>query len=204
MRDVPPVPGRPPLGSGDMDSTVNLLKRIRSGEERAREILLQRYMPVLKRLARGKVPIRARPLVDTDELVQRTMYAVFTRVDSFEHRHEGAFLAYLRTVLKNKILDIARQSNPEVTEMDGAMPDLGPSPVELVIGKERLEAYDAALEALNEQQRQAVIMRLEMGFTYEEIAVAVDCPSANAARMLISRALARMAISMSAHQDDLV
>ena len=186
-----------------MDSTVNLLKRIRSGEERAREILLRRYMPVLRRLARGKVPIRARPLVDTDELVQRTMYSVFTHVGSFEQRHEGAFLAYLRKVLKNKILDIARQSNPEVTEVDDVLPDLGPSPIELAIGKERLAAYDAALEALNEQQRQAVIMRLEMAYTYEEIAGAVDCPSANAARMLISRALARMAISMSDHQGDL-
>ena len=186
-----------------MDSTVNLLKRIRCGEERAREILLRRYMPVLRRLARGKVPIRARPLVDTDELVQRTMFAVFTHVDSFEHRHEGAFLAYLRKVLKNKILDIARQSNPEVTEVDGALPDLGPSPIELAIGKQRIEAYDAALEELSEQQRQAVIMRLEMGYTYEEIAGAVDCPTANAARMLITRALARMAVSMSDHLDDL-
>lgn len=186
-----------------MDSTVNLLKRIRSGEDRAREILLRRYMPVLRRLARGKVPLRARPLVDTDELVQRTMYAVFTHVDSFEHRHEGAFLAYLRKVLKNKILDIARQSSPETTEVGEALLALGPSPLELAIGKERLEAYDAALEGLNEQQAQAVVMRLEMGYTYEEIAAAVECPSANAARMLISRALARMAVSMSGHHDDL-
>ena len=186
-----------------MDSTVNLLVRIRSGEERAREILLRRYVPVLRRLARGKVPIRARPLVDTDDLVQRTLFAVFKHMDTFEHRHEGAFLAYLRTVLKNKILDIARQSNPEQAEVDGTIPDLGPSPIEMAIGRERLQAYEAALDSLTEPQRQAVMMRLEMGYTYEEIAGAIDCPSANAARMLITRALARMAVQMSEHLDDL-
>ena len=202
MRDETPAGSRLPF-QGDLDSTVNLLKRIRNGDTRAREVLLARYMPALRRLARGKVPKRARPLVDTDELVQRTLYSVFTHVDTFEHRHEGAFLAYLRKVLHNKILDIARQAHPEQTDLDGAIPHGGPSPIEEAIGKDRLEAYYRALESLNEQQRQAVMMRLEMGFTYEEIATAVDCPSANAARMLIGRAYVRMADMMGAHMEDL-
>lgn len=203
MRDDSAAGEGSSCGRDDLDSTVNLLKRIRSGDSRARDLLLQRYMPVLKRLARGKVPSRARPLVDTDELVQRTMTAVFQRMDSFEHRHEGAFLAYLRKVLHNKILDIARQANPELTEVDGGIPYGGPSPIEDLIGKQRLESYYRALDSLKDQARQGVIMRLEMGYTFEEIAVAIECPSANAARMLIGRALARMAALMSGHQEDL-
>jgi RNA polymerase sigma factor (sigma-70 family) len=203
MRDEPPVGARLPGSHGDLDSTVHLLQRIRTGDARAREVLLRRYLPVLKRLARGKVPSRARPMVDTDELVQRTVCAVFSHVDSFEHRHEGAFLAYLRKVLHNKVLDIARQAYPEKVDVAGSIPWVGPSPIEEMIGKQRLEAYYRALEALSDQQREAVVMRLEMGFTYEEIAVAVECPSANAARMLIGRALARMAVDMSRHADDL-
>lgn len=200
MGDETPAGDRSPRG--DLDSTANLLKRIRTGDARAREILLARYLPVLRRLARGKVPSRARPLVDTDELVQRTMHAVFAHVDTFEHRHEGAFLAFLRKVLHNKILDVARQANPELSEVDGGIPYGGPSPLEELIGRDRLESYYRALETLNEQQRQAVVMRLEMGFTYEEIALGVGCPSANAARMLIGRALLRMTDVMRVHRED--
>jgi RNA polymerase sigma-70 factor (ECF subfamily) len=207
MRDEPPAEGRPPLGRddcgrGDMDSTVDLLRRIRAGDTRARDLLYRRYFPVVKRLARGKVPDRARPLYDTDELVHRTMNAAFAHVGTFEHRHEGAFLAFLRKVLHNKIRDIARLTNPELVEMDGGIPHGGPSPLEATIGTQRLEAYYRALEGLNEQQRQAVTLRLEAGYTYEEIASAIECPSANAARMLIGRALARMAVMMSAHMED--
>jgi DNA-directed RNA polymerase specialized sigma24 family protein len=39
-------------------------------------------------------------------------------------------------------------------------------------------------------------MRVEMGFTYAEIAEALGGPSANAARMLVTRALVRMAEAM--------
>lgn len=207
MRDEPPAEGLPPHGRldpgrGEMDSTANLLRRIHAGDDRARDLLYRRYFPVVKRLARGKVPGRARPLVDTDELAQRTMFAAFTHVDTFEDRHEGAFLAFLRKVLHNKIRDVARLANPELVEVDGGIPHGGPSPLEDLIGKQRLEAYYRALEHLGEQQRQAVTLRLEAGYTYDEIAAAVECPSANAARMLIGRALARMAVIMSDHMDD--
>jgi len=203
MRDDSAAGDGSSRGRDELDSTVDLLKRIRAGDERARDLLLQRYMPVLRRLARGKVPMRARPLADTDELVQRTMTAVFQHMDTFEHRHEGAFLAYLRKVLHNKILDIARQTHPEVTEVDGAIPYGGPSPIEDLIGRQRLESYYRALECLKEQARLAVILRLEMGYTFEQIAVAIECPTANAARMMVGRALTRMAEIMSGHQEDL-
>jgi RNA polymerase sigma-70 factor (ECF subfamily) len=42
------------------------------------------------------------------------------------------------------------------------------------------------------------MLRVEMGFTYPEIAQAIGAPSANAARMTVVRALARLAEAMNA------
>jgi RNA polymerase sigma-70 factor (ECF subfamily) len=53
--------------------------------------------------------------------------------------------------------------------------------------------YERALQALPDPQRQAVVLRLEFGLTYPEIALELESSSANAARMLVSRSLTRLA-----------
>ena len=59
-----------------------------------------------------------------------------------------------------------------------------------------MEQYEAALEQLGETQREAVMLRVEFGFSYAEIAQALDIPSANAARMCVCRALEKLAALM--------
>jgi len=61
------------------------------------------------------------------------------------------------------------------------------------IGTDAAEAYEAALVKLSNEQREAVMMRIELGFSYQQIAEAQDRPSANAARMVVARALVRLA-----------
>ena len=61
------------------------------------------------------------------------------------------------------------------------------------MGRETLEAYEAGLMKLTDEQREAVVLRVEMGLTYQEIADAMESPSPNAARMLVARGLARLA-----------
>ena len=63
----------------------------------------------------------------------------------------------------------------------------------MTIGLRALQAYEDALEHLTDDQRAAVTLRLEMGCRHEEIAVLLGKPSANAARMLVTRGLVRMA-----------
>jgi hypothetical protein len=54
-------------------STLVLLNRASGGDERARNALYSRYLPRLQRWARGRLPHKARGLVDTDDLVQDTL-----------------------------------------------------------------------------------------------------------------------------------
>ena len=49
---------------------------------------------------------------------------------------------------------------------------------------------------LGERDREAVILRVEFGYSHEEIAEAIGSPSANAARMTVARALVRLAEEM--------
>ncbi len=188
----------------DLEKTADLLTRIRAGDPRAREILARRYLNDLRRLAHGRLPRAARGMIDTGDLVQKTVIRALDHLEAFESRGEGAYLAYLRTILYNLIHDEARRVRrvPGQEELSEDLAHADPSPLDETIGRERVEAYEKALESLTPQQQQAVICRVEYGMTYEEVRRAIDAPSANAARMLIGRALVRLAQEMKAHRDE--
>jgi RNA polymerase sigma-70 factor (ECF subfamily) len=65
------------------------------------------------------------------------------------------------------------------------------------MGKEGFERYEAALATLGEVEREAVIARIELGCSFQEIAALVGKPSADAARMLVARAVGKLAAVMS-------
>jgi RNA polymerase sigma-70 factor (ECF subfamily) len=182
-------------GHGGVESTTVLLGRVRDGDAAARDELVRRLLPRLRRWAHGRLPRYARDLSDTDDLVQVTLLRALDRVSEFESQREGAFLAYLRRIVLNAVRDELRRAarRPARTELGESLPQPGPSVVEQAIGRETVEAYEAALATLPEEQREAVIMRVEFGYTYPEIAEALGKPSANAARMAVSRALLRVA-----------
>ena len=178
----------------DLESTAAILNQIRQGDTTARDRLVSRFLPALQRWARGRLPARARDLADTDDLVQVTLLRALDRVMDFEPQRTGAFFAYLRRILQNQILDHIRRVNRRPGQMPlmENLSDNKPSPLVMAIGKETLEAYEKALAKLTEEQQEAVMLRLELGFTHREVAMAIGSPSANAARMLVARALVRL------------
>jgi non-specific serine/threonine protein kinase len=174
--------------------TAVLLEDIRRGDPRAVDRLVVRYLPILRRWAHGRLPGRARNLTDTDDLVQVALIRGLGRVQSFENRGTGAFLSYMRQILRNQIRDELRRgsSRADFSELPSDLPDEGASPLQAAIERESVERYEAALATLPEKQREAVVMRLEMGFTYREIAEMLGSPSEEAARISIRRSLARL------------
>jgi len=178
-----------------------LVERARSGDAAAREQLARRCVEALGRFARGRVPHSVRGRLDTDDLVQTAVMRAFERLQSFERRGHGSFLANLRTIVLNQIRDEARRLSSRTAheEVGSALPQVGPGPIEVAIGREFAEAYEAALVRLPAQQREAAILRLEMAYSYEEIAEAVGNASPNEARMMVARALVRLAHEMESH-----
>ncbi len=181
-----------------MESTLSLLELLRSGNLRARDRLIERYLPILHSWAHGRLPSRARSLSDTEDLVQITLLRALDHLEEFEVRREGAFLAYLRRILMNAIRDELRRSanSPHREEVTEAIPDRQASLLDEAIGRETMETYEAALSRLPEETQEAVIMRIEFGYSYDQIADALGKPTANAARMTVARALVQLAEAM--------
>ncbi len=186
----------------DLESTALLLEQIRAGDDSARERLVARFLPLLQRWAHGRLPNYARALADTDDLVQVSLVRALDHLEGFEIRREGAFLAYLRRILMNSLRDEIRRAQRRPTDdldgLDVASPDR--SLLEQQIGREALEAYESALSRLTEPQQEAVIMRIEFGYSYPQIAAATGS-TPNAARMLVARALVRLAEEMDVHRE---
>jgi RNA polymerase sigma-70 factor (ECF subfamily) len=188
------------VAPSELESTASLLVRVRGGDAAARDRLVERFLPALQRWARGRLPVRARGLFDTDDIVQITLLRALDRVQDFEPRHQGAFLAYLRQILLNQVRDQVRSAGrrPVEDSLPVAHPDPGASPLEEAIGAETLANYEAALAQLTPEQQEAVLLRIEFGMSYPVIAEALGSPSANAARMLVWRGLVRLAEVMDA------
>jgi RNA polymerase sigma-70 factor, ECF subfamily len=190
-------------GSGanpsDPESSFALLMRARDGDGTAKNELFARYLPRLQRWAHGRLPTWARGAVDTGDLVQDTLLQVFQKIGAFQPQHEGAFLGYLHQALMNRIRDeIRRAQRRGLSEsLDSERPTLEPSPLERAIGQQALENYEAALQRLRPADREAIVLRIELGLSVPEVAQALCKPSVAAAHMAISRALVRLTKEMS-------
>jgi RNA polymerase sigma factor (sigma-70 family) len=178
-----------------------LLERLRNGEHDAREELLRRYWPRLERWARGRLPQSARDLYDTVDVVQDTFLAALGRLEGFEPENSASLQAYLRTAVLNRIRSLARRSRQRGEKLPLAYEpqDLGPSPLEELIGRDALDRYERALARLRGEDRQVIHLKIELDLPYEELALELGKPSITAARMAVSRALYRLTREMQHH-----
>jgi RNA polymerase sigma-70 factor (ECF subfamily) len=189
-------------GSPDLTSTVELIRKVRLGDRAAHDRLASRFLAPLRRWAAGRLPRRARTMIDTDDLVQDTLMRTMQRVDVLDPQKEGGFQSYLRQAVINRIRDEVRRAGARprgpVPEQEPEAVD--PSPLEEVLGAEALARYDAAIVRLRPDDREAVLARVELGLDYGEIAEALGKPSRDAARMAVSRALLRLAKEVARDQ----
>jgi len=199
---MPIHPGRHPDTASTQpltsEATVDLLVLVKQGDQLALDRLLQRCIPALRRWAHGRLPLFARGMQDTADLVQDAVFVAMSRLDVFEARHQGALQAYLRQSIMNRIRDLIRQRNrrPVQTEMPEQLSDEAASPLDLAIGSENLDRYEKAVQRLDPADREAIVGRIELQYSYEELALALDKPTPAAARMAVTRAMKRLAKEM--------
>lgn len=186
----------------DLESTRTLLLRIRDGDAKAREALLGRFLPSLQRWAHGRLPQGVRDLTETDDLVQVALLRALPHFERFDPRRPGAFMSYLHQILINLIREEMRRTSrrPGHEPLPDDLPEDRPELLERTLGRNSIEAYEEALASLTDEQQQAVVLRLEFGFSHQEIAHLLGRPSANAVRMQIARGLTRLAEKMDAYR----
>jgi RNA polymerase sigma-70 factor (ECF subfamily) len=192
-------PSVPTDRRAQVESSFVLVLRARDGDDEALESLCRRYLPRLERWAHGRLPGWARGTLDTQDLAQEALVQAIQRIRNFEPRHEGAFQAYVRQALLNRIRDEIRRVRRRgaADALSSHEPASDPSPLEQAIGRETLDRYESALQRLRPPDRQAIVARIEMGFAYPEVAEALGKPSIAAAQMAVSRALVKLAREMT-------
>jgi RNA polymerase sigma factor (sigma-70 family) len=178
----------------DAESSIELLRLARSGDQHALDSLLRRYLPALRRWAHGRLPRWARDIAETEDLVQESVAETLKHLARIDVERDGALHAYLRVAVMNRIRNELRRAarHPRQVELDPETPLTSLSPLEIAIGSETLARYESALGRLSSTEREAISGRLELGLSFDELAHALDKPSPDAARLTVTRAVVRL------------
>jgi RNA polymerase sigma factor (sigma-70 family) len=177
-----------------------LIALARAGDSHALNALLTRQKASLKTWARGRLPQWARRAVDTNDLIQEALLQTLRHIHTFDDRGRGALQAYLREAVRNRIRDeLRRVSRRPVHEaLDEAMRDHGgASPFDAAAEEERMRRYKTSLALLTDNERMLVVGRMEMSYTYEQLALATGRSTAEAARVAVRRAVLKLAVKMA-------
>ena len=175
-------------------SSLRLLQRARHGHSSALNRLFERNLGPVMRWAHGRLPQWARTAADTADLVQDAMLQTFRRLNGFEVRGPRALQAYLRQAVQNRINDEMRRIGRRgvMRELPADVAGSERSPLDAAVAAETTERYKAALMRLSSSDRELIVGRFELGFTYEQLALAFDRSSPDSARMAVQRALMRL------------
>jgi RNA polymerase sigma-70 factor (ECF subfamily) len=180
--------------SDSQSSTRTLIQRGRAGDGSAWDRVFGRVIDRLRRWAHGRLPQSARGAHETVDVVQDAAAGVWKRMDQLDLRRPGDLEAYVRQAVINRIRDEARKgyARPRAVELEDRYVDDAPSPLGEVLSKEAWERYQQAFAALDVTDREAVIARVDMGYSYEQVAAITGKSTAGAARMAVTRALERL------------
>lgn len=162
-----------------------LIERAKSGEVAAFEMLVVKYRRRIERLI-GRI-VRDVDLVE--DVAQETFIRAYRALPQF--RGESAFYTWLYRIAvntaKKTVSDLARDpviteaslaqrnEDDETSRVDQELTD-GETPEAVLATREIARTVNAAMEALPEDLRQAIVLRELEGLSYDEIAIVMNCP----------------------------
>ena len=133
-------------------------------------------------------------------MVQDALRRTVTRLSGFEPRGDGALRAYLRNAVENRIRDEMRQvaRRPAMDVLDEGRPLAGNdrSLQEKIIHDETWDRYRSALKHLPRRDQRLIVGRLELDYSFRQLAAIDGRAGPDGARMALKRALVRLAAEM--------
>ena len=200
------------------DPDAELLARLRLGDEAAFLELVDRYGPVMMRIALTYVRV---PSV-AEEVVQDAWIGALRSLGRFEGR--STLRTWLLRILANRARTrgarearcvpfsaLADDDEPSVAPErfqgpDGRFPggwvsfptDWSTLPEERVLARETMRHVDAAIRELPQRQQEVIVLRDVQGWSADEVCAALELTATNQ-RVLLHRARSRVRAALERH-----
>jgi RNA polymerase sigma-70 factor, ECF subfamily len=162
-------------------SDLSLVRRVQRGDKGAFDALVLKYQHKLVKLVMRYV----RNPAEAEDIAQEAFIKAYRALPQF--RGDSAFYTWLYRIAintaKNAVVSRDRspieyeldRGNEESYDMQSRMKD-AETPEGLVLTDEIRSTVNAAIDALPEDLRTAIVLRELEGLSYEEIAATMSCP----------------------------
>jgi RNA polymerase sigma-70 factor, ECF subfamily len=163
-------------------SDLELVLRVQRGDKGAFDLLVRKYQHKVVKLVMRYM----REPADAEDVAQEAFIKAYRALPQF--RGDSAFYTWLYRIAintaKNAIVsrdrnpvgvDLDLQDGEEVYDVMGRLAD-HETPEALLLTEEIRNTVDAAIQALPDELRTAIVLRELEGMSYEAIATAMDCP----------------------------
>lgn len=167
----------------DLDDSA-LVRRVRKGDDEAFRVLFDRHAPPLWRFLRDLLGHESA----ADEALQETFVRAFSRFEQLIH--DERLLPWLFGIARHVALETMRARRRDFPRVDPADApedrydgsaeaghpahrEAAADPEEVLLGREAEAHVAKALQALSPDRRAALVMRVDHGLPYEDIARAM-------------------------------
>jgi RNA polymerase sigma factor (sigma-70 family) len=170
----------------DIGSDNQIMLQVKSGDIDKLGLLFERHKNPLY----GYFYRRTTDRETSEDLVQ----TVFLRILKYRERYagEGQFTVWMYRIARNVLCDAwKKKSGKNTVPLDPDRIENATETVNTEMYDERLVLLQKALDSLNEDQREAILLSRFQGLRYSEIGKILGC-SEGAVKVRIFRALARL------------
>ena len=187
-----------------------LLARSARGEREALDSLLAAYYPTVQSMVHRALATDLRlkrpwlaAMFSTGDVVQEVFCGVVRDIDTFDGEDESAFVAYLATMVKNRLVDAIRFHEAVRRDQRRAirLPDSEPDqdqdqdavdPARAAALDEQVQRFLRVVNKFEPRERMLLRERLERGVAFRDLAEQLGYPSEDAARKAFYAAQAKL------------
>jgi RNA polymerase sigma-70 factor (ECF subfamily) len=206
--------------SSEKSATDDLLARARNGEAEAVDRLLTAQREPLRRMIGARLDPALAARVDASDVVQDVLIEAHKRLNDYLRNPVMPFHLWLRHIAKDHVIDAHRRhrqaqrrsldreqpivpaalNNHSSFELAGQLLDREPTPASAAIQHELQARMESAIAALDDDDREIILMRHAEQLTNQEVAAVLELTEA-AASMRYLRAVRRLRATLLPEED---